>query len=65
MYTRYCARLQAGGSNAVEEGSSDVQAVSGLSLEEENDMRVEHALEILKADVRHCAQSALHATARS
>lgn len=36
--------------------------MSGLSLEEENDMRVEHALEILTADVSDSAQSALHAT---
>lgn len=40
-----------------------MQAMSGLSLEEENDRRVEHALEILEADVSHSAQSALHATA--
>ena len=37
--------------------------MSGLSLEEENDMRVEHALEILKADVSHFPLSALYATA--
>lgn len=37
--------------------------MSGLSLKEENDMRVEHALEILKADVSHSAWSTLHAVA--
>lgn len=47
--------LQADGSDAAEAGSSVAHAMSGLSLKEENDMRVEHALDILKADVRHSA----------
>ena len=53
--TRCCAQTQTGGSDAVEKGSSVAQAASGLSLEEEHDMRVEHALEILQADVSRSA----------
>lgn len=47
--------LQADRSDGVEQGSSVAHAMSGLSLKEENDMRVEHALEILEADVSHPA----------
>lgn len=43
----------------MEAGSSVVQEMSVLSLEEEHDMRVEHALEILKADVSHSLQICL------
>lgn len=34
-----------------------LQAFSGLSLQEENDMKVEHALEILKADVDNTGEA--------
>lgn len=47
----------ADGVDAAEAGSSVVQAMSGLSLEEEHDMRVEHALEILKADVSNTGEA--------
>ena len=48
--------LQANGA-AKDGGVSPVQALSGLSLKEEHDMRVEHALDILKADVSRCILS--------
>lgn len=45
-------------------GPSVTQTMSGLSLEEENDMRVEHALEILKADVSASNQYVLDLAVR-
>ena len=50
------ACLQANGV-AKDAGVPLAQPLSGLSLKEENDMRVEHALDILKADVSHCTLS--------
>lgn len=43
--------LQASGSQVESVDVSGLQALSGLSLQEENHMRVEHALDVLKADV--------------
>jgi hypothetical protein len=52
MYAQACLDLmQANGSTAEAAGATGLQSFSGLSLQEENDMRLEHALEILKADV--------------
>ena len=55
--------MQANGSTVEAADAIGLQSFSGLSLQEENDMRLEHALEILKADVsfalRSC-QSQLH-----
>ena len=53
--------LQANGSSAVDAGPSVVQTMPGLSLDEENDMRVEHALEILKTDVSSDMNLLVHA----
>jgi hypothetical protein len=55
--------MQADGSTVEAADAIGLQSFSGLSLQEENDMRLEHALDILKADVsfalRSC-QSQLH-----
>ncbi len=55
--------MQADGSTAEAAEATGLQSFSGLSLQEENDMRLEHALEILKADVsfaQRSRQSQLH-----
>jgi len=59
----FLALMQADGSTVEAADAIGLQSFSGLSLQEENDMRLEHALDILKADVsfalRSC-QSQLH-----
>ena len=49
--------MQGNGSTAEAADATGLQSFSGLSLQEENDMRLEHALEILKADVSSALRS--------
>lgn len=49
--------MQDNGSTAEAADATGLQSFSGLSLQEENDMRLEHALEILKADVSFALRS--------
>lgn len=58
MHAQACLDLmQADGSTAEAADATGLQSFSGLSLQEENDMRLEHALEILKADVSFVLRS--------
>jgi len=53
----FAGLMQVSGSTAEAADATGLQSFSGLSLQEENDMRLEHALEILKADVSFALRS--------
>lgn len=55
--SKYKPTALGNGSTAEAADATGLQSFSGLSLQEENDMRLEHALEILKADVESTGEA--------